>query len=229
MRHGQLAGESQVYRKLRAELLEAEIALRDQRKRVAQLRRQLPLDTQIEDYVLHEGPEDLAADGEARQVRLSGLFADGDKPLVLYHYMLGGAQKKPCPMCTMWTDGFDALVPHLRQRVNFAIVAQAEVAELRAWARQRGWRNLRLVSSKGCTLKADLQFEDAQARQYPGISVIVRQADGSLRHFYSASDIMKENEYRGLELFSPVWHLLDLTPQGRGGWMPRLRYEPPGR
>ncbi len=28
----------------------------------------------------------------------------------------------------------------------------------------------------------------------------------------------------GLDLFSPVWHLLDLTRQGRGDWMPKLDY-----
>jgi hypothetical protein len=27
-------------------------------------------------------------------------------------------------------------------------------------------------------------------------------------------------------LHSPVWHLLDLTPAGRGEWYPELRYEP---
>jgi predicted dithiol-disulfide oxidoreductase (DUF899 family) len=41
---------------LRDELLEAEIALKDQRERVAALRRKLPLDMEIKDYQFHEGP-----------------------------------------------------------------------------------------------------------------------------------------------------------------------------
>jgi predicted dithiol-disulfide oxidoreductase (DUF899 family) len=31
---------------------------------------------------------------------------------------------------------------------------------------------------------------------------------------------MKPDEYRGLDLLSPVWNLLDLTRAGRGDWMP---------
>jgi predicted dithiol-disulfide oxidoreductase (DUF899 family) len=53
---GRLETESSDYRKLRDELLEAEIALMHQRERVAALRRNLPLDTGIHDYEFHEGP-----------------------------------------------------------------------------------------------------------------------------------------------------------------------------
>jgi len=53
MTHGRIATESDNYRKSRDELLEAEIALRGHIERVAALRRQLPLDTAVEDYVFH--------------------------------------------------------------------------------------------------------------------------------------------------------------------------------
>jgi predicted dithiol-disulfide oxidoreductase (DUF899 family) len=29
---------------------------------------------------------------------------------------------------------------------------------------------------------------------------------------------------RGIDLLAPVWHLLDLTPHGRGDWFPHLDY-----
>jgi predicted dithiol-disulfide oxidoreductase (DUF899 family) len=29
---------------------------------------------------------------------------------------------------------------------------------------------------------------------------------------------------RGIDLLSPVWHLLDLTPHGRGDWYAELQY-----
>jgi predicted dithiol-disulfide oxidoreductase (DUF899 family) len=29
---------------------------------------------------------------------------------------------------------------------------------------------------------------------------------------------------RGIDLLSPVWHVLDLTPQGRGDWYAELQY-----
>ncbi|MBZ5591560.1 MAG: DUF899 family protein [Acidobacteriia bacterium] len=222
---GPLANESEAYRRARAELLEAEIALRDQCERVAALRRMLPVETDVDDYVFEEGPRELDKDGPFTKVRLSGLFADVNKPLVVYQYMYGGAQKRPCPMCTLWIDGFNGVVHHLRQRVNFAVIAQVAIGELREWGRQRGWHDLRLVSSAGSNFKRDLQYQDAEGSQHPGISVFVRSPDGSVKHFYSNSATMKEQINRGIDLLSPVWNTLDLTPEGRGDWNAKLNYE----
>jgi predicted dithiol-disulfide oxidoreductase (DUF899 family) len=33
-----------------------------------------------------------------------------------------------------------------------------------------------------------------------------------------------EINQRGIDLLSPVWHLLDLTPQGRRDWFAQLDY-----
>lgn len=221
---GRLDRESETYRRIREELEGAEIALRDQRERVAELRRKLPLDTEVEDYRFQEGPARLADDGPGREVGLSQLFERPDLPLVLYQFMFGNAQKSPCPMCTMWIDGLNGVAHHLRQRANFAVVAQASIDELRRWGRKRGWSNLRLLSSSPSTLKRDLGFEDAGGAQMPGVSVFVR-APGGLRHFYSVSAYLGGGEYRGIDLLCPVWHLLDLLPGGRGDWMPSLGYE----
>jgi len=55
-----LQGETDELRKLRNELLEAEIALKDQRESVAVLRRQLPMGPPIAtDYLFREGPSDI--------------------------------------------------------------------------------------------------------------------------------------------------------------------------
>ena len=60
-----IKGESEEYRKLRAQLLEAEIALKDQTERVAVLRRQLPAGPAVEtDYIFREGPIDLCLVGD---------------------------------------------------------------------------------------------------------------------------------------------------------------------
>ena len=222
---GPLESESEDYRKARGELLEAEIALRDHCERVAALRRRLPIETQVQDYLFEEGPTELEKDGPISQVRLSGLFTDPAKPLVVYQYMYGGAQKKPCPMCTLWIDGFNGVAHHLRQRVNCAVIAQVAIGELRQWGRKRGWHRLRLVSSAGSPLKTDLHFQDADGSQHPGISVFVRSPDGSVTHFYSSGAIMKENVNRGIDLLSPVWNIFDLTPEGRGDWNAKLDYD----
>jgi predicted dithiol-disulfide oxidoreductase (DUF899 family) len=201
---GPLANESENYRKAREELLEAEVALRDQCERVAALRRRLPLETAVQDFVFQEGPAELEKDAPLTKVRLSELFADPAKPLVVYQYMYGGAQRKPCPMCTLWIDGFNGVAHHLRQRVNFAIIAQVGIGELRQWGRLRGWHRLRLVSSAGSDFKTDLHFQDADGSQHSVMSVFVRSSDGSVKHFYSCSAMMREDVNRGIDLL-PVY------------------------
>lgn len=217
-----LSSESPEYRKRRAELLEAEIALRDQREKVAALRRQLPGDTPIEDYALT--CLDLAAGGSPRAVRLSELFDDPTKPLVLMQFMFGEAQTRPCPLCTLWADGYDGAVAHLRQRINFGVVVAGEIEAFAERVRGRGWRNLRLVSSAGTSFKTDLGMQNAEGGQSPGVSVFTLAADGAPRHFYTGGAIMAEGQFRGMDLLSPVWNFFDLTPDGRGDWMPSLVY-----
>jgi predicted dithiol-disulfide oxidoreductase (DUF899 family) len=55
--------------------------------------------------------------------------------------------------------------------------------------------------------------------------VFTLDPDGTPRHFYSCHPQMAENvSERGVDLLSPVWHLLDLTPHGRGNWYASLNY-----
>ena len=212
--------ESAAYRNVRDELQRAEMALRDQRERVAALRRELPLDTVVADQAFEE-----IGDGARVPVRLSELFVDPAKPLVLMHFMYGKKQAKPCPMCTMWADGYDGVVHHLRERVNFAVLVAGDAAVFDAYGRSRGWRAIRAVSAADSDLKRRLGFEEADGAQWPGLSVFVRRADGTLVHAYSQSAWYGGEEYRGMDLLSPVWNFLDLTPAGRGDWMPRRTYD----
>jgi predicted dithiol-disulfide oxidoreductase (DUF899 family) len=223
-RYGWIEGESEKYRELRKKLHAAELELRDQRERVATLRRKLPLDTLVPDYAFREGPGDLREKGPIKEVRLSELTTR-DRPTVLYQFMYGRAQKKPCPMCSMWIDGFRGVARHLRETMTFAVVAAAPIEDLRAWGAKQGWDSLRLLSCAETSFKSDLHFEEPDGTQLPGFSVFALDGSGALRHFYSVSAILAEKEYRGIDLLTPVWNLLDLTPAGRGEWMPSLKQE----
>lgn len=214
-----LANESPEYRKLRAELLEAEVALQEQRERVAALRRTLPGDTTLEDQAFEE-----IQDGVRRPVQLSELLARPGDTLVLLHFMYGKKQQSPCPMCTLWADGYDGIVPHLRQRLSFAVLVAGDAGDFSAYARSRGWRHLRVVSAAGSDLKRQLGFEDEDGAQWPGASVFRRRDDGTLVHTYSVSASPKAGLYRGMDLLSPFWNFLDLTPEGRGDFMPKRQY-----
>jgi len=223
--YGWLEHESEKYREARRKLHQAELELRDHRERVAALRRELPLDTPVKDYTFREGPIDLHEDGPVREVRLSELVQPG-RPAVLYQFMYGRAQKSPCPMCSMWIDGFNGVARHLQQTMTFAVVAAAPLEQLRAWGAKRAWQGLRLLSCADTSFKSDLHFEQPDGAQMPGVSVIALDDTGELRHHYSISAVLGKKEYRGLDLLSPVWNLLDLTPFGRGDWMPLLEYDP---
>jgi predicted dithiol-disulfide oxidoreductase (DUF899 family) len=158
-------------------------------------------------------------------VRLSELFWAPDRPLLIYHLMYGKKQTNPCPMCTMWIDGYNGVAHHLKQNIDVAIVAAADPPALRAHARARGWNRLRLLSCGTNTFKRDLKSEDEEGRQDSTISVFAMDSDGSVRHFYSAHPSMAEDIHeRGLDLLTPVYNLMDLTPKGRGGWYASLKY-----
>lgn len=226
MRLTNLVGESAEHVSAREELRLAEIELMRHRERVAELRRRLPLGPVVDDYAFEEGPADLHADDAPVQtVRLSELFTKPGRDLVVYHFMYGKQQTQPCPMCTMWIDGFNGIAHHVAQNVDFAIVAAADLPTLRAHARDRQWENLRLLSAGAGTFKYDLGSEDAEGNQDSTVSVFTRDGNGSVRHFYSAHPRMSDDiDQRGIDLLSPVWHILDLTRQGRDNWFAELNY-----
>jgi predicted dithiol-disulfide oxidoreductase (DUF899 family) len=232
-RQTNLTNETSDYLAKREELRLAEIELMGQRERVAELRRRLPQGAPIQDYAFAEGPRDLSAPEEikgnvvapVRTTHLSELFTKPNRSLVIYHLMFGKQQTKPCPMCTAWLDGANGVAHHLVQNLDFAVVAAADLPALRAHARSRGWDKLRLLSAANSTFKYDLGSEDREGHQDSAVSVFTRDADGTLRHFYSAHPRMAPDiKERGIDLLAPIWHFMDLTPQGRGNWYTSLDY-----
>ena len=87
-RQTNLPNESVEYLAKREELRLAELDLRNQREKVAELRRQLPPGAMVEDYELVEGPASLdEGDAPVKKVRLSELFTAPDRALVIYQFM----------------------------------------------------------------------------------------------------------------------------------------------
>jgi predicted dithiol-disulfide oxidoreductase (DUF899 family) len=208
-------------------LLAAEEDLKERRERVAALRRELPTGRRIEtDYVFREGPSDLNDDDPAHilDTPLSALFAPGKDRLIIQHLMFEPDWEEGCPMCSMWADGLNGIVPHLEQRVNVALIAKAEIGRLRAFARRRGWHNMRLLSSFANKFNEDFGVEQ-EGRPLPAISVLCRESDGAIHHFYTSEGSLVFRHHRAMDLFTPVWNLFDLLPEGRGGWMPETSYD----
>lgn len=212
------------YQTAREALQAEELALRDHVERVAEMRRALPPGPAVKDYEFDEGPADLADTDPAHifKTRLSDLFGDHDT-LIVDHLMFAPGDESACPMCSMWADSYNSAARHVMRRASFAVVARADIGKLRAWARARGWGNLRFLSSLDNSFNADFEMESGGgAMQFPGLSVFTRDTDGAIRHRYTQRAMYRgvEGEWRGLDLYTPAWHLFDLTPDGRGDWMP---------
>jgi predicted dithiol-disulfide oxidoreductase (DUF899 family) len=235
-------GESSEYRRERNRLLEAEVELRRAIERVAAQRRALPPGGAVpDDYRFEE-----ATDG--REVRFSELFASGKDTLVIYSFMFprwstdprpgptSGETARlplvetPCPSCTSILDSLDGAARHLVQRINLAVVAKSEPRRIRAFARERGWRHLRLLSSRNNAYNRDYRAENPEGEQIPILNVFVRDGD-QFRHSWAAELMFAPRDEgedpRHVDAIWPVWSVLDVTPGGRGteSDFPRLAYQ----
>jgi predicted dithiol-disulfide oxidoreductase (DUF899 family) len=235
--------ESKEYRAARDRLLDQEIELRRQMEAVAAARRELPPGGEVrEDYVFQgEGP-----DGEPADVRLSELFEDGKDSLAIYSFMFprdpeddrpGPVREQetaklplaesPCPSCVALLDQLDGAVEHATQQMNFAVVAKSPLPRVLTFARERGWRRLRLLSSAGNTYNGDYLAETPDGAQRPILNVFHRDGD-VIRHFwgselfYAPSDPGQDPRHVGT--LEPVWNLFDLTPEGRPDFDEQLDY-----
>ncbi len=224
--------ETTEYREARDRLLEAEMALRKQTEAVAAMRRALPPGGLLkEDYVFEEGAADINDSTTIRKTRLSELFSPGKDTLIIYSYMFGPQMASPCVSCTSILDGLNGSAPHIRQRVNFAVVAKSPISRIRETARRRGWKNLRLLSSANNTYNLDYHGESAKGDQQPSLNVLVRR-DGKIYHTYNTELLFAAKEPgmdgRHVDSIWPIWNMFDFTPDGRGtNWYPKLSYEAP--
>jgi predicted dithiol-disulfide oxidoreductase (DUF899 family) len=236
-------GESPEYRAARDRLLEQEIELRRQTEAVAAARRELPRGGPApEDYVFQgAGP-----DGEPADVRLLELFAPDRDSLAIYSFMFprdsgderpGPAEGEtamlpltegPCPSCVALLDQLDGAVEHASQHINLAVVAKAPIERVLTFARERGWRSLRMLSSAGTSYNRDYLAETAEGHQRPMLNVFHRDGD-VIRHFWGSELFYAPAEPgqdpRHVGTLEPVWNLFDLTREGRPmDWDEQLRY-----
>ncbi len=220
-------GESLEYRAARDRLLMQEAELRRVTEAVAAARRELPPGGIVpQDYVFQQAGKS----GTPTKVKLSELFVPGKDTLVIYNFMFPRAldDEQPCPHCTSMLDALDGAAQHITQRVNFAVVAKAELSRVLAHAQARGWRGLRLLSSAGTTYNRDYFGEDAQGAQMPMLNVFRGEGE-AIRHFWGSELLDAPTEPgqdpRHVDSIDPQWNLFDFTPEGRGtDWYPELSY-----
>lgn len=239
MAHLSYPNETGDYRAARNALLEAEVALRAQIEVVAAQRRALPPGGEIpQDYLF----ERIGANARPEMVPMSALFGAHDT-LILYSFMYGPERDNPCPGCTHLLDSVEGAARHIGQRASLYIVAKSPIARLVAWANERGWDHLRFVSTTGNHYDADY-FGDtsgfpASMREAHGmpdgqdwdetIYNVFRREGGKIRHFWGSEMSFVPGEpgqhHRSGDLTNALWGLLDMTPEGRGDFFPKVRYD----
>jgi predicted dithiol-disulfide oxidoreductase (DUF899 family) len=210
------AGASAEHIDARIELARAEQQLHDELWAVAAARRKLPPGPVLAEYLLAEGPADLGLDGPVIRTPLRELFGEHDT-LFIYHLMFAPDDDAACPMCSLWVDGLHGVAQHLAQHTAFAVIGKAPLPKLRAWALRRGWDGLRILSSHGTSFNADMNAETPQGAQVPMVSVL-RLEQGQVRHVVSQRANFMDGSDGANDLLTPVWHVLDLLPAGRGDW-----------
>jgi predicted dithiol-disulfide oxidoreductase (DUF899 family) len=193
-------GESTAYRTARQELLEREIELRRATETVAARRRALPPGGEVpEDYIF----DGASADGTATGVGLSELFTEDRDSLAIYSFMFprdpdddspGPAAgdtsglplaESPCPCCTALLDQLDGAALHAAAHLNLAVIAKAPLPRVLTFAKERGWRHLRVLSSAQNTYNRDYLAETAEGHQRPMLNVF-RKDGQTIRHFWAS-------------------------------------------
>ena len=184
-------------------------------------RRRLPMVKLDKNYVF-EGPEGKRS--------LLELF-EGQKQLVMYHFMFDPAWEKACLGCSGFVDALGDLSMLKERNTNFVLISRAPLEKLEAWKEQRGW-DTPWYSSFGSdfnydffvTMDKEKAPEQARAwidsgyfkvpvdQPFPkgeqhGMSVFFRDGD-SVFHTYSTFR-------RGVESVTDSYAMLDITPYGR--------------
>jgi predicted dithiol-disulfide oxidoreductase (DUF899 family) len=212
-----MPNESPEYRAARDKLLDAEVALRRQVETVAKMRRELPLGGEVAEYVF---------ENETGKATLKDLFA-GKDTLAIYSYMFGPDRQQPCNMCTPLIDGMAATAEHIGQRLSLVIVAESPIARLLDFARKRGWNKLRLASCAGNRYNADYYGKGEKGGDTTMLNVFCLR-DGKVFHFWGTEMTQAVQDpgqdHRAIDFLSPVFNLLDATPEGRGDFYTKLNY-----
>ncbi len=176
------------------------------RGQIADLRRKM---REVQASIEPEPVDDYVFATRDGPVRLSGLFG-GKRDLIVIHNM-----GTSCPNCTLWADGYNGLFPHIADRAAFVVSSPDPPDVQQRFAASRGWC-FPMVSHAGNSFAADMGYRSDDGRYRPGVSVFRR--DGAQIMRVSDTGLQPGDD------FCPLWHFLDMLPEGPAGWGPRFSY-----
>ena len=121
-------------------------------------------------------------------------------------------------MCTSFLGPIDAPSLDVSQRVAIAAIGRSPVARQLAFARERGWQNLKFYATVGDEFARDYCGLAPDGNEWPALDVWIRR-DGQVQHFWGAEmggTADPGQDPRGAPDLAPLWNISDLTPAGRG-------------
>jgi predicted dithiol-disulfide oxidoreductase (DUF899 family) len=198
--------ESRAYRDARDALFKEEQDLVERTKALAEKRRKLPPGGEVTTgYVFQRADDDKLG----QDVSFSELF--GDKTtLLLYSFMFGPNWDKPCPSCTSLMDGFDRTWYSVSRDAAFAAIAKAPPERINAWAKERGWSQIPLVSGYKSPFQTDYKCQSENDDMQLPVMHVFTKRDGRIFHFWGTEVMMNH-----VDTVWPYWNLMDFTPAGR--------------
>lgn len=201
--------------KARKALLKKEKAFTKARDRFTATIRRLPWVKVDKDYRLHgpEGPESLPE-----------LFGPHSQ-LIVYHFMLGPDWEQGCKSCSFWADGFQGIPVHLAHRdVSFVAISRAPFEKIESFRKRMGW-HFKWMSSYGSDFNFDFNVAFPEAMIAAGKAVYnFTETDDVADEMHGISVFYKDRNTvyrtystyaRGLDIFNPAYHFLDIAPKGR--------------
>ena len=131
-------------------------------------------------------------------------------------------------MCSDTLGGLNGVARNIKQRASFKILGRSPVSRQLEFACSRGWNNLDFVETIGDDYASDLGLMLDDGTEAPAFTVYQRDGD-QVRLFYNSEMPMEAadpgQDPRGATDLSPLWNVLDHTPEGRGtDWYPKLDY-----
>lgn len=204
----------------RKELLAKEKELTRQYDRVNAERRRLPM-VKVEEQYEFDGPEGKRS--------LQELF-DGQRQLIVYHFMFDPSWDEGCSGCTAYVDALGDLSMLKERDTHFVLISRAPLQKLQAYKARKGWEHP-WYSSFGSDFNYDFHatmdssrapveynYLSKQEIDEKGLTYITDGEQHGISVFFRIDDDVfhtYQSFARGVESVSTAYSLLDITPYGR--------------
>ncbi len=155
----------------------------------------------------HSPVDDFPFETTTGSVSLSQLFGEHDDLIVIHNMGVS------CRYCTLWADGFNGVLPHLKNRAAFAVVSPDAPDAQASFAKSRAWNFTMVSDTSGFTAAMGYRMGDSVT---PGFSTFRKKGDVIRRIGHAP--------FGPGDPYSGIWHLFAMLDGGFAEWSPKFRY-----